>query len=471
VYRTCPFRSPSGYTDAVNAPTAVLLAAYAVSLLALSAGRRAGGDVEYLLAGRRLTLPGFVATLVTTWYGGILVIGEYSFNNGISTWLVFGVPYYVAAILFAVVLAPRLRRTEAMSIPDLLRAAYGDLAGHSGAVAIYLITLPLAYVLVLGMLLGDVTGWPVWAAMVVAAAFSALYVSFTGFKAVVRTDIFQFVLMYGGFLILLPVALDRVGGLSALWAAVPEGHRQWDGGLGWQPVVVWYFIALQTLVEPTFYQRVFAASSPRTARRGILVSVLLWAVFDFLTVFSGLAARVLLPDLASPPLAYPALADAVLPPWLAAVFTVGLFAIVMSTLDSYLFLAAATLGHDFPGKARGPRREHQRTRLALFASAALSVGGALLFTSAVEIWKHVGSIVISTLLLPVLTVHLRPSLRFSPRVAVLAMAAAAAVSTTWIAFSHAGSYPLNIEPLFVALAASGACWIVNLLYRRLAAGW
>ena len=33
--------------------------------------------LDYLVAGRRVTLPAFVATLVTTWYGGILGIGEY----------------------------------------------------------------------------------------------------------------------------------------------------------------------------------------------------------------------------------------------------------------------------------------------------------------------------------------------------------------------------------------------------------
>ena len=48
---------------------------------------------EFLLAGRTLTLPAFVATLVSTWYGGIIAVGEYVYDNGIVTWIVFGVPY------------------------------------------------------------------------------------------------------------------------------------------------------------------------------------------------------------------------------------------------------------------------------------------------------------------------------------------------------------------------------------------
>lgn len=49
---------------------------------------------EYLLASRSLTLPVFVATLVSTWYGGILGVGEYSYQYGISNWVVFGVWSY-----------------------------------------------------------------------------------------------------------------------------------------------------------------------------------------------------------------------------------------------------------------------------------------------------------------------------------------------------------------------------------------
>ena len=52
----------------MNSLVLILLVVYAVALLALSGGRRGGGAVDYLLAGRKLTLPAFVATLVTTWY-------------------------------------------------------------------------------------------------------------------------------------------------------------------------------------------------------------------------------------------------------------------------------------------------------------------------------------------------------------------------------------------------------------------
>jgi SSS family solute:Na+ symporter len=445
----------------VNSLVLILLVMYAVALLALSAGRRGAGTVDYLLAGRKLTLPAFVATLVTTWYGGILGIGEYAWRFGISTWLVFGVPYYLAAIVFALWLAPRLRRTGAITIPDLLATAYGRKAALTGAAAVYAATLPVAYLLMLAVLIEQVTGWPAIFAVAVAAAFSALYVGISGFRSVVRTDVLQLILMYGGFLILLPVALAHTGGLSGLLAALPRGHRSWDGGLGWQTVVVWYLIAMQSVVEPAFYQRVFAARSPRVARTGVLVSVVMWIAFDFLTVFTGLAARVLLPDLTDPMSAYPSLAALVLSPWAAALFTLGLFATVMSTLDSYLFIAATTIGHDFSKRSADQQTERRDTRLGLALSAILATMGALIFDSAVAVWHDVGSVVTSTLLLPVLAIHLSPRWRPSQSGAVSAMVLAAVTSSLWILGKDAVGYPLSVEPMFAGLAVSATCLLID----------
>ena len=445
----------------MNTRVLILVLAYVAALLLLSARHRGGGGIDYLLAGRRLTLPVFVATLVTTWYGGILGIGEYAWRFGISTWLVFGVPYYLAAVLFALWLAPRLRRSGAITIPDLLADAYGRPASLAGAAAVYAATVPVAYVLMLAVLLAQVTGLRFGTAVIATAVFSAVYVGLSGFRAVVRTDILQLVLMYGGFLILLPAALAHTGGLAGLWTQLPDSHRAWDGGLGWQTVVVWYLIALQTVVEPAFYQRVFAARDPQTARTGVLVSVGLWIVFDFLTIFSGLAARVLLPSLDDPMAAFPKLAELVLSPWMAAIFMVGLFATIMSTLDSYLFIAATTIGHDLAPQETDPERVRRRTRIGLVVSAAVAAAGAMLFSSAVEVWHHVGSVVTASLLLPVLAVNLPTRWRPGGRAATAAMLTAAATAIAWIVCSGDAGYPLGVEPLFPALLVATICLLVG----------
>src|SRR5271157_997976 len=74
-----------------------------------SARKTRSTEDDFLLAGRTLTLPIFIMTLVSTWYGGILGVGEFSYRWGIANWTTQGVPYYFFAAVFAVFLAKRIR--------------------------------------------------------------------------------------------------------------------------------------------------------------------------------------------------------------------------------------------------------------------------------------------------------------------------------------------------------------------------
>ena len=81
-----------------------IVAGYLVFTVAIGMGiyhSRGSETEDYLIAGRAVTLPALVATLVATWYGGILGVGEFSYTYGVANWVVFGLPYYVFALIFA----------------------------------------------------------------------------------------------------------------------------------------------------------------------------------------------------------------------------------------------------------------------------------------------------------------------------------------------------------------------------------
>ncbi len=437
----------------------------------------ASGATDYIVAGRRLTLPAFTASLVTTWYGGILGVGEYTWTYGISNWLVFGLPYYLFAGVFALFLAGRARRSRMLTVPDLLEDRYGRPAALVGAGTIFVMTAPAAYVLMLGVLVVFATGWPLWLGVALGTALSVGYVFRGGLRAVVATDIVQFFLMFGAFLILVPVCVKQFGGWDFLKAGLPESHLARDGGLGWQAIAVWYFIALSTLVEPAFYQRCYAAKSESTARRGIAAAIGLWIVFDFLTTTAGLYARVLLPDLADPMQAFPALAAEVLGPFWQGVFTVGLLATIMSTVDSYSFIGAVTLGRDIIGRWRGLTTEpgDDETsndpqialatnapndpaggsltiiRWSLLVTAILAAALALLAGSVITLWKTLGSLGTPVLLLPLALAHTR--LRVPGRAVVLSMIASGTVSGAWLWLGRTGQW-LGVEAIFPGLLTS-----------------
>jgi len=431
---------------------AAVYAAFLVFTVARLFRAPAQDAADYIVAGRRLTLPAFVATTVSTWYGGILGVGEYAWTYGVSNWLVFGVPYYLYAVVFALLLARRARRSAVLTLPERLEARFGRTPALLGAGALFVMTVPAAYVLMLGVLLEVMTGWPRWLGVTVGTALSTAYVFRGGLRAVVGTDKVQFLLMFAGFLVLVPACVMKWGGWAWLQAALPASHLQWDGGAGAQAVAVWYVIAAATLVEPSFYQRCYAARSEGTARAGLLISVGFWIVFDFLTTTAGLYARAVLPDLADPVTAFPELAAATLPPLWRGLFTAGLLATIMSTVDSYAFLAAVTGGRDLWGRWR--RDDGERlgpVRWALLASSALAVAMALWAGSVVTLWHHLGSLGTPALLGPVVLAH-------TDRVAgarrvTASMLAGAGTAGAWLLLGGGGPWR-GVEAIFPGLAAS-----------------
>jgi SSS family solute:Na+ symporter len=447
-------------TGTLGALDLTVVGAYlaATFLLGVRSSRgRLGDQDDFLLAGRALTLPAFVVTLVSTWYGGVLGVGEYSYAHGVSNWLVLGAPYYVGTFLFALIYAERARLRGDATLPDILYETYGRAAGVLGAITVLALSLPAPYLLMLGVLLRRATGMPQTTAVIVCAAFCVLYIGARGFRSVVQTKGLQFAFMFGGFLLLLPIAVAKVGGLGALRASLPAtmfaplgGQRPWY-------VFAWYVIALQTLVEPTFFQRCFAAKTPRVAKRGLFVSILFFALFDGLTTFTGMYAHALLPNLATGVDAYPALGELLLPAGLLGVFYAGMIATVMSTVDAYLFNAGITLSRDLLGRLGGAAAGTIRgERFGLIGGAVIASVVALMSNSVVNLWYGFGSVGTAVLLTPLFGAFF-PALRPDRRFAVAGMVAAGLLTLAWVFSSVGTGTPwFSIEPVFPGLAVAGA---------------
>jgi len=449
----------------------ILLYFLAVVYVGFRAVRRARNDAEdFLLAGRTLTLPIFVATLVSTWYGGILGVGEFSYRFGISNWFVLGAPYYVFALLFALFLARRVRATGHLTIPDKLEASYDRKTALLGGVLTFILITPAAYVLMVGILVQLVFGLNLAVSVTLTTILTVCYLYWGGFRSDVWANVLEFVLMFLGFALILPFAYHQLGGWDYIASHVPPLHLTWHGGNSWQYILVWFFIALWTLVDPAFHQRCYAAKDGRTAQRGIFVAIAFWFFFDFMTSMAGLYARAALPDLTDPSFAYPMLAELVLPPVAKGLFYIGMLATIMSTLSSLMFISASTIGKDLAGRLlrSSDEPEHQNkvnrwTRIGLVVSALFSVLLALSVPSVVKIWYAIGTAIVPGLLVPLMASYFDP-LRIPARYAFWSMMLGWSVSTVWLVqgqlnvVADVPEYWLGIEPMYPGLAASIVLW-------------
>lgn len=404
---------------------------------------------EYLLAGRKLTLPLFVASLVATWYGSILGIGEFVYTSGFVAWVCFGLPYYIAAGVFAYFLAGKIRQSNVTSIPEQIKVKYGNFAGIASSVIVLVITIPAAYILMLGIIIQLFSGWALWVSIIIGAVLSLVYLFTGGFRADVYTNTAQFILMYVGFALLLVFSILHFGSLTEMSNLLPANHTTFSGGYNWQFLVAWFIIAFQTFVDPSFHQRCSAAKSPKTARNGILISIGFWAAFDFLTLITGLYAKAYL-NIENPLMSYPMLGQEVLPSFFKGIFIVSLLATVMSTLDSYAFLSALTIGNDILSQFKRMQKYSTQTltKIGLIISGIFGMAIAIAIPSAVEIIYKTASIAVPGLIFP-LTLSMYDKYSITPKSALFIMITSSLTALIWtILKSYEFEYFREIEPMF-----------------------
>jgi solute:Na+ symporter, SSS family len=329
----------------------------------------------------------------------------------------------------------------------------------------------------LGVFLQMMFGWSLGISLIVTAVVAVSYLYWGGFRADVQTDILEFILMFLGFAVILPFSFFKFGGLDFITSNVPPIHLTWHGGNSIQYIAVWFFIALWTLIDPAFHQRCYAAKDGNVARNGILLSIIFWFIFDFMTATAGLYARAALPDLKEPMMAYPLLAEAVLPPIAKGLFYVGMLATIMSTLNTLALVSAQTLGRDIilrlKLKVKSDNSERpiakislgtRWTKIGLIISTIFSIIFAVALPSVIKIWYMIGTVVIPGLLIPLVASYF-DRLKIPARYAFLSMLFGWLTSLGWLITGYLndipGNYPFSIEPMYPGLGVSIFIWWIG----------
>ena len=415
------------------------------------------GTDNYFLSGRRITTPIFVMTLVSTWYGGILGIGEFTYRYGISNWLVFDFPYYVFAFIFAIFFAKRIQKNKNYTIPELIEKKYGHLPSIVSSFLIFILISPAPYLLIVGVIFSLIfPGSNIfWAIMIFL--ISSIYLYKKGFKSVVQTDVFQFILMFLGFIILFIILVVKYPIVNQFRFHLPKGHLSLTGGLPITYLISWFFIALWTLVDPGFHQRCSSAKSPKVARNGILISIIFWAIFDMLTLTIGLYAKTLLPNI-EPIYTYPLIAAKMLPIGVLGLFFTGLIATVMSTLDSYIFISAQTVGYDILYKSGVKISKNNSVKIGYLITGIIAISLMLIFPSVIKLWYLIGSIIIPSILLPVIFAFTKK--QFSQKTIIISMIGSFGISLIWLIYGiinkniSGNQYLFSIEPFYPGMLFS-----------------
>jgi SSS family solute:Na+ symporter len=164
-----------------------------------------------------------------------------------------------------------------------------------------------------------------------------------GMWALTATDIVQFLIKTVGiFFVLLPAALLRAGGLTALHHRLPAAFFS-PTSIGGDRIVTFvalYFLGI--LIGQDGWQRVFTARSVSVARTGGVLVGLYCIAYAAAGALIGAAGRTFLPPLADTDLAFAAIVKVVLPAGLRGLVLSASLAAIMSVATSCL-LATSTV--------------------------------------------------------------------------------------------------------------------------------
>jgi len=394
----------------------VVIAAYLAFMLLIGfyVSRRMTNFDQFFIAGRTMTTPILICTLVSTYYGIDVLFGtsELAYNEGIVAWFGYSRPTYLFFIIAAFFLAGRLREHGFKSLPDVLEHHYGHGAGVFAALASFVYSLPS-----LGLFgMGQVSHvfFPSLDPRLGAVLFGGVALVYTlmgGLWADALTDTVQFVLMCVTLGIALPMVMTRVGSLGEVAAQLPGSYFEPLGGIPVWLVIVYGATGLSILVEPAFYQRIFAARSIRDVRNALLIGILLWGAYDWCVTAGGMLAKVavqngLLPADTHPNAALLSVVIFALPAGLTGIFLAGVLAAEMSTIDSYCLVAGGNVVYDIYRPLLNPKATDDQlsrlTKWGILLSWALGFVLAFYFERLLALWVFMSTLLTSTVFVPIM---------------------------------------------------------------------
>jgi SSS family solute:Na+ symporter len=205
-----------------------------------------------------------------------------------------------------------------------------------------------------GILFNKMFGINIYTSAIMLVLFTGIYTVLGGAVAVMKTQLFQAVVLIVGALLLTIFGLKAVGGYSGLQERLPhdffnifksvnDPDYPWTGVVFGAPIIAfWYWIT-----DQYFIQKILSANSINDARRGALLAALLKILPIFILVIPGLIAAALFQGVKGDE-AYPLLlASDILPVGIRGIVLAGLLAAIMSSLSSVFNTVAALFTNDF----------------------------------------------------------------------------------------------------------------------------
>jgi len=354
----------------VGSPTTIgIFVAYLVAMLII--GFVFAGKIrdirDYFIGGRKIGFWELNFTLIATTASAMTYVGV---AGAAYTW---GWPFLwetfwpaTALVITTMVLGPRLyriaKRHDLVTIVDYLDLRYERSKAVRGIASVIAIILTAVYLMgqykAMAMTVQSLIGWDYFTALTIGAIILVVYSVLGGLYAVAVTDFVQLLIMILGVILLLPTVVSLAGGVETINNTL-KAVNPWmvemfaPVGPGSPPLLFSLFVvvALSLAAMPHVSHRHWMGRKYSYYRWLPLVAFLIYFAVHMSVKWWGLSGRALvaqgvLPEPQDPDMILPDMIIHVTHPVIAGILLAAVASAVMSTVDSLLLVASATVARD-----------------------------------------------------------------------------------------------------------------------------
>ncbi len=386
-------------SDIFTLNDSLIVLAYLVIVLSLAFyySRGKGNDTNnYFLAGKNvgwlaIGLSIFATNISSEHFIGLAGSGS---MRGIAVGQ-FELMAIFILILLAWLLTPIFIKSGVRTVPELLEKRFDKTIAQwfSGfSIFIYISTKILVTLYAGSMLFYEMFHLNLYTSAVVIVFITGLYSVIGGATAIIKTQIFQSIMLIIGAFLFTLFGLNRVGWFSGLTAALPADYFTmfkpindpdfpWTGILFGAPIIAfWYWCADQYIV-----QKILSAKNLDEARKGSLFAAVLKILPMFILVLPGLVAAALYPEIKGDKAFPTLLASDILPVGIKGIVVAGLLSAIMSSLAAAFNTTATLFTFDFY-KKKYPNESEEKLVLVGRLATTLTVLTAILIIPIIKLF-------------------------------------------------------------------------------------
>lgn len=310
----------------------------------------------YFISNRSLPTGVLIFTFAATWIGASATLGKsgLAYTNGLSA-ISPTIGSFIAFFIFSA-FAGKIRdigsKYNIKSIPDLFYKRFGKVTSIIAALIIAwtLIGTTGSQLIAFSKILKYIFspyGISYEQALIIGMCIVVAYTVLSGLYGVAYTDVVQGLILLVVIGCIVPIgSLAKIGGYNSLRAQVDASYFSLKPSMsmiGYTATSFLYFVA-----GPPYWQRAFAAKSGKAAGRGAVGGNVIIIFYTLAVILCGICATVLYPgiDKSENEMVLLMMVEKNFPTIIYGILIASIFAVIMSTTDSYLILSAQTITTD-----------------------------------------------------------------------------------------------------------------------------